>query len=76
MNKTRDEIIVMCIQIIYEGKSELAQQVKEKLKEFAKFYKVNHSDKLPSINSKTALNDFILNKKGYIKTIPKLYNAL
>jgi Mor family transcriptional regulator len=69
-------IIVAILDLIDSDNSDKKKEVIEKLSEYAKEFKIPLRRKATVSNVKKHLREFILNREGYIVTIPNLFNSL
>lgn len=76
VEKNKNEVIVHSFDFLDTGIEENKNLAIEKLKDFAKFYNVPLKIKSIDVDFKIAFKEFILNIKGYNRTIINLYNAL
>lgn len=75
MNPLKEKIIFHVFEFIDTGNIKDSEIARGHLRELAKKYHIKiKAQKI--INTKDAFKNFILNEKGYIETIPKLYNSL
>jgi len=75
MNALKENIILHVFDFIDTGHPDSLKMAKQLLEEFAKKYHVKLRG-VKTKNTKQAFKDFITNNKGYLETIPKLYNSL
>jgi GTP cyclohydrolase FolE2 len=72
----KDEIILTVFDFIETKQNQFAIKAKELLEMFAKEYHVPIKKTVKKPDLKQAVRAFIDNGKGYVETIPNLYNAL
>lgn len=75
IEKIKNEIIVHCLDYSDTKQDEYKQMAIDKLKPFSEFYSVPLNKKIVNISFGIAFREFILNKKGYNRTIINLYNC-
>ena len=70
------EVIVHVLDYIDNKDEKAKKSAIEKLTAYAKFYNLSPRKNLNTPKVKQHLREFILNKKGYMNTIPNLFNSL
>lgn len=72
----KSRIIVHVLDFLDTKEPEHKKKALEELSEYAKFYRVPLRRQVVSLDLKKTLRKFILNREGYITTLPNLYNSL
>ena len=75
MDILKEKIIFHVFEFIDTGDLIHSQKARELLKDLAKKYHIKIKPQKIT-NTKEAFKAFIINEKGYVETIPKLYNSL
>jgi hypothetical protein len=75
-HKCKDKIIYDVLKFIENGEDFHKREALQGLERIAKYYRLSVRKNKPKIDIKTALFDFILNNKGYVKTVIYLINEL
>ena len=77
IDNIKDEIILAVFNYLEDNSPRNRDRAIDLIQKFAKKYtiKIKKANRL-RINSKDAFRRFVSNEKGYIETIPILYNSL